>query len=123
NSCVAPVAPPPREVVARRVDLGDIGLAPAQGPAIPRGRIGRNALFDRVSRGRGRFIAGEQGGRDQGNTLQEGATAVARGRGRVPIVVHGALNGPGARRYRVSPPRNRGRACRCRIGPSPRTST
>ena len=37
---VSPVAPPPRDVVARRVDLGDIGLAPAQGSAIPGGRIG-----------------------------------------------------------------------------------
>ena len=29
HSCFSPVAPPPHDVVARRVDLGDIGLPPA----------------------------------------------------------------------------------------------
>ena len=37
---VPPVTPPPCDVVARRVDLGDIGLTPAQGSAIPGGGSG-----------------------------------------------------------------------------------
>ncbi len=46
----SPVAPPPRDVVARGIDLGDVGLPPAQSSTIPGDRIGPLALFIPISR-------------------------------------------------------------------------